>query len=256
MKQFQLTLFALFLSFASFALTPITGSLSVCVGSSTSLTDATPGGTWSSSNVAVATIGSTGIATGVSIGVCTITYTLSGAFVTASFTVNPNPTPIVGLTTVGVGSSIALSDATSGGSWSSSNPSVATVGAGSGIVTGVSPGTATIIYTLPDGCSVSVVITVVSSTSVASQSKGAGGISAYPNPTSGMLNIQWQNQQTGTAKIVVMDVIGREVYASTISIDAASGQVQIGLSELKDGIYLFTVKSDALSYNSKLIIRK
>ena len=53
------------------------------------------------------------------------------------------------------GSSLALSDATSGGVWSSSNTAIATVTASTGIVTGVAAGTDTITYTVTNinGCS-------------------------------------------------------------------------------------------------------
>jgi hypothetical protein len=51
--------------------------------------------------------------------------------------VNSLTTPIVGTPIVCIGTNTTLSNATSGGSWSSSDPTKATVGATSGIVTGV-----------------------------------------------------------------------------------------------------------------------
>lgn len=79
-------------SFISFALAPISGANQVCTGSTVTLFDATSGGTWSSSNIAVATIGSsTGTLTGIDSGVVTITYTLSGSYVTHVVSVNPTP---------------------------------------------------------------------------------------------------------------------------------------------------------------------
>jgi len=75
----------------------IAGSSTVCAGSSTTLTHVTAGGTWSSSNTAVATVVSySGNVTGVSAGAAVITYTApSGCIFTKSITVNPSPT-IVG----------------------------------------------------------------------------------------------------------------------------------------------------------------
>lgn len=46
------------------------------------------------------------------------------------------------------------------GTWSSSNPAVASVNASNGTVTGVAQGTAVITYTSPDGCSVSAAVAV------------------------------------------------------------------------------------------------
>jgi hypothetical protein len=51
-------------------------------------------------------------------------------------------------TSVCVGSTVTLSDATAGGTWSSSNPAVATIGSSTGVVTGVSSGTVVITYAL------------------------------------------------------------------------------------------------------------
>jgi uncharacterized protein YjdB len=140
----------------------ITGTNNVCVGSTTTLADATTGGTWTSSNVALATVGAgTGVVTGVAAGTPTITYTLpTGCVITTPVTVNPLPVAITGITTVCVGSNVTLSDASSGGTWTSSNVALATVGAGTGVVTGVGAGNPTITYTLPTGCLTTQAITV------------------------------------------------------------------------------------------------
>ena len=70
----------------------------------------------------------------------------------ASVTVNPPPTvqPITGPSDVCVGNTITLSNPTSGGSWSSSDPSKATINS-SGLLTGVSAGNVIITYTLTSG---------------------------------------------------------------------------------------------------------
>lgn len=53
----------------------ISGIKTACVGNNSQLTNATPGGTWSSSNNTIASVNSTGLVTGVAIGTVTITYT-------------------------------------------------------------------------------------------------------------------------------------------------------------------------------------
>ncbi len=141
--------------------TPITGTLSMCIGNTTTLADATAGGTWSSSTPAVATIGAgSGVAMGVGSGTSTITYTTPGgcqAF--AVVTVTPLPVAITGTPFMCQGSTTTLNDVTTGGAWSSSNTAVATVTAGGGVVTGVSGGTATITYGTP-GCVATITVTV------------------------------------------------------------------------------------------------
>ena len=52
----------------------ISGPSSVCIGRTITLTDGVPCGAWSSSATSIATVGSTGIVTGVSTGTATISY--------------------------------------------------------------------------------------------------------------------------------------------------------------------------------------
>ena len=140
----------------------IQGMDSVCVGLTTTLTDATAGVTWSSSNTGVASVGSsTGVVLGNSQGTTTITATSPvGCLATVIVTVNPLPTAILGNAAVCVGLTTTLTDATTPGTWSSSNTGIATVGVTTGIVTGVTAGTATITYTLPTTCIITRVVTV------------------------------------------------------------------------------------------------
>jgi len=140
---------------------PITGIGNLCVGSGTSLTDATLGGTWSSSN-STATVSSTGVVSGVDTGSGTyISYTLpTGCYVVAPVVVFPIPAPIQGVYTVCPGSYVVLSDITPGGAWSSSNGTIAYSIAFTGRVEGVVAGTVNISYTLISGCYVTVPFTV------------------------------------------------------------------------------------------------
>ena len=56
---------------------PITGTTTLCLGGTTQLLNTTPGGVWSSSNVSVATVNSTGLVTSIASGLATITYTIT-----------------------------------------------------------------------------------------------------------------------------------------------------------------------------------
>ena len=140
----------------------ITGATTACVSQTTTLSDATTGGAWSSSNTVIATVGSgTGIVTGVAAGTATITYTLpTGCMATKMVTVNPPPSPITGVASVCVGATTTLSDAVAGGTWSSGATTIAMVGTSSGIVTGVTAGTAVISYAIGSGCSAIKAVTV------------------------------------------------------------------------------------------------
>ena len=145
---------------------PITGPTSVCVSSTITLANAIAGGTWSATN-SDATVSATGVVTGVASGMDTIIYTLVNACGTtrdsAFITINPLPTPgtITGSGVVCVSSTITLTDPAAGGVWSATNGN-ATVGAGTGIVTGVVAGMDTIIYTVANVCGVATAVKAVS----------------------------------------------------------------------------------------------
>lgn len=135
---------------------PINGTLALCAGTNTTLTDATAGGTWSISSALIATIGSAGLVTASTTytGTATISYTAGGVLSTAVLTVNPKPSPIQGASSECMNATITLSDATAGGAWSSSNTNVTFAGTtGSPVsVTGAATGSSTITYTAATGC--------------------------------------------------------------------------------------------------------
>ncbi len=134
----------------------INGNTSVCVNASVTLSDTTAGGTWSSDDISRATIDGAGVLTGVAGGFTTITYTAaSGCYVTTAVTANSLPVvpAITGVTHQCFGSTSVLADATTGGVWSSTDNTIASVDT-MGVVSGVNTGVATISYTITDanGC--------------------------------------------------------------------------------------------------------
>jgi uncharacterized protein YjdB len=140
----------------------VSGTSPVCIGATPTYTsNGTTVGSWSSSNTSVATVNaSTGVVTAVGAGTTNITYTVNSGcgspvsnFLT--LTVDPNVTAgsISGTSPVCIGATPTFSsNGTSGGTWSSTNPSVATVNASTGVVTAIGTGTTDITYTVNSGC--------------------------------------------------------------------------------------------------------
>ncbi len=137
----------------------ISGTTTTCVGTTNMFTNSTSGGSWSSSNPVVLNINSaTGLATSSTRGTANVVYTVSNSCGSSSSDLSVNiigtpeaPSLISGSNSVCIGSSLALSDSTSGGIWSSSDFGIASV-SGAGLVYGVSAGVATITYSVTNSC--------------------------------------------------------------------------------------------------------
>ncbi len=140
----------------------ISGPSNICIGNTISLTDPAGAGTWVSGTTSVATVTSAGVVTGVSIGSSIITFTATSTGCKDTAIVNTvNAAPIGGSLIVCYGGGVTtLTNTVTGGTWSSGNPTLATVNASTGAVYGVAAGTVNITYTLPSGCFVTAAVTV------------------------------------------------------------------------------------------------
>lgn len=145
----------------------VTGTPSVCVGSTTTLLPAT-GGIWTSSNPNIASVDNAGLVTGIGIGQTQLLYqdTITGcASLPKSMDVKYVPIiEIFGSNTICPNATAQLLPA-SGGTWETLNPLIANINS-SGLVTGLTPGNANFIFTESEtGCmsSISDNVTVVAS---------------------------------------------------------------------------------------------
>jgi len=159
----------------------ISGSSSVCTGSTVTLTESATGGVWSATN-GNATVAA-GVVTGVTTGTDTIIYTRTnscGSVADSQSIIIDIPAvsgTITGVSSVCHGSAVTLTASVTGGVWSATNGN-ATVAAG--VVTGVTGGADTIEYTVTTGCGVSVTTQpiTVDTTLVAGTLSGAANVCA------------------------------------------------------------------------------
>lgn len=199
---------------------PITGPRTLCSGNTITLSCATTGGTWSSSDTTVATVSATGDVTGIGAGSASISYTTSLGTSIANIGVTATPTggTITGPSTMCVGTTVTLTDATAtaGGGWTSGTTGIATVSAGTGFVRALAAGTAHITYSITNSCgtaSATTDITVLPLPTVAaiagSASVCAGATTTLTNTTSGGT---WA---TGTSAVASVDAGTGTVYGLT-----------------------------------------
>lgn len=152
---------------------PINGKTSVCINETAQLSCATTGGSWSSDNNQIISVDNNGNIKGITTGTAKISYTINngpGCVSSNSVTITVNPLPVLTAikdTSLCRGANIQLSNAVAGGLWSSSQPSIASINPNNGLVSGNTPGMATISYTVKDastGCSNTVTNTVTINT--------------------------------------------------------------------------------------------
>ncbi|MBK8701454.1 MAG: Ig-like domain-containing protein [Saprospiraceae bacterium] len=169
----------------------ISGPLSICAGTTSSVNPSS-GGYWQSTQPSVATINNTGIITGVSAGTARFIFTEEGSGCTSdtslAITIDPRPSVnISGSSFICVGALTSLTPAT-GGNWTSSNPTIATVTSG-GLVTGLDQGLVSFYFTEDGGCqslpTPNVTVNSKPTVSLTGSSLLCPGDQTYLNPSSG-----------------------------------------------------------------------
>lgn len=210
-------------------------SASVCAGSTATLT---VGGatnyTWTAGGNT-----STQVVTPSSASVYTVTGETSGCSSTTTVSVGVNPLPSVSAT---ASQTVLCDDGSNGPSILTASTTATSYAWSDGattMTTAVTP-TVTSTYTVTVtelGCSADafVTVTVSNCTGINAISASANGISVYPNPTNGILNIAISSEFAGTTSIEVYDAIGKLVIKEALLSEVNT----INTTKLTDGIYVF-----------------
>jgi len=241
----------------------ITGGDSVCENSSIALFDTVADGSWNVTNTNIELDGG-GTLIGMSPGMDTVTFTVTnGCTVSTSVVVTVLPPIDAGIITgsadtVSAAAPLALSETVTGGTWSSTDTTVATVSP-TGVVTAVSPGYVDIEYTVASElyCSSTAYyyVTVDSAALFTSSVKNINAASlsmlVAPNPAKGHFTINVSSSADEQVIITISNIAGeklREITGitnSTISADL----------DAPAGIYLINASSAHGSRNGKLVIQ-
>jgi len=141
----------------------ISGTDSICAGSSVTLTD-TAAGVWSVTN-SNASVSSSGLVSGLLPGSDIVNYAVTNVCgtVTASLAIRIDSIPYAGMLSgagnVCEGSTITLTDSITTGLWTASNRNAAV--SGWGIINGISTGVDTILYTVSNACGAAIASAIV-----------------------------------------------------------------------------------------------
>ena len=133
---------------------PVEGPDTACISTTITLADTVSGGTWTSSNPAVATVSAEGVVTGITRGSVVISYTIDGQTMAKTLYVNslPNAANISGSFWICPGATSTYTDATPGGVWGITNGSIATISTTGVVTTLASSGNDTVIYSITNTC--------------------------------------------------------------------------------------------------------
>ena len=79
--------------------------------------------------------------------------------------------------------------------------------------------------------------------------------SVFPNPSTGLLNIQYFSSQKWTIQFSISDNTGRVLYKKEQDLKQSDGAVTIDLSNFPNGIYLLTAlnKDSGYRFSEKII---
>ena len=240
----------------------ISGVNNVSHGSTITLSDATPGGTWTSANSATASVDGSGDVTGVAAsGTTTITYTVTDALgcaghATQSMTVHTPAPPshtVGGATTLFAGTSVIIADEVNGGAWSSSNTGVATVD-NAGSVTGITPGMTNVTHVVTNGwgeTTTTVTPVVVTELPV--------DVRVVPNPNNGLFTIKGTlgTLQDEEVSLEVTDVLGQVIYTNKVMVTGGKINQALTLSNtLANGMYILNMHADSADKTFHFVVEK
>lgn len=166
-----------------------------------------------------------------------------------------NAGTITGPSTVAAGLHITLADTAAGGTWHCSNGH-ATVSS-AGVVTGVSAGWDTVMYTVSNACGAAsaswpVHITASSSSGTYMTTTVSDGLEVYPNPAKGTFHVKLSNSIPEPVRFTISDIIGRQVYAASAQ---ANELITIQLDQ-PPGIYIISAITVHNTCTSKIAIER
>jgi len=163
----------------------------------------------------------------------------------------PIAAPVTGADTVCVGHTATLT-APPGGTWSSPDATVG-VGAGTGVVTGMSVGTATISYIVANYCGTATAVHTVTVLPAGTCPAGIGNIarnndiSIFPNPNTGSFTVQ---VPASNSRITITDVTGRKILQCE-----GSASCYCILPSGCSGVYIVEVSNEATRSYTKIMVQ-
>ena len=81
----------------------------------------------------------------------------------------------------------------------------------------------------------------------------SNSISVFPNPTTGLLNIAFDNADMGSYNVEIYDALGRLVASENVNV---SGNHSMDISAYPEGLYIVRISTPAFVANKKIMLTK
>jgi hypothetical protein len=115
-------------------------------------------------------------------------------------------------------------------------------------------GSFTVCLTAINDCdSVTVCDTVTSTVLVGIPGFDDAKISLYPNPTEDKLTVQLANMEGMEGEWTITDLQGRVIRRQDFKLTNGNDQSEVSLGNLASGTYLFQLRTDGYTYNSRIV---
>ncbi len=163
-----------------------------------------------------------------------------------------------------VGGTYTITGVTGGGSgnpivFTSSDPSVVSISGnvikvnkiGSVVITATQAGNLVYASALPVNQNLS-----ISTTTSTVEAAISHEVSAFPNPTTGLLTIEFSSKQLSKKVSVAIHNVTGVLVKQTNAINLTDNAFQLDLNDLSAGTYFIHIKTDKTSYNQKILIAR
>jgi len=230
------------------------------------------GGTWSfTGDQNSAFMNSSGTVTGLSAGTINVTYKITdcgGDMAVKQVKIVDPPLPecvISGESVVCKDSTIQLASTSNGGTWISEHTTIASVSS-SGVVTGLSQGTATISYVVNSVCEITKhdviveicpekedTIPIVPNPVGIQEIEQLTNVSLFPNPTNSELNIVFELNSSAETAILLTDLSGRIIEQKMLNASSGINNISLDMQQYSAGVYSVVLQSNGSQIVKRLV---
>ncbi|OFY87957.1 MAG: hypothetical protein A3F72_09360 [Bacteroidetes bacterium RIFCSPLOWO2_12_FULL_35_15] len=87
------------------------------------------------------------------------------------------------------------------------------------------------------------------------QKEGIAKLVVYPNPTTGIINVSFDNLKEDNYQISILDMLGNMIQSSLKTLNEGNVVLQFDLQDLPQGVYILVLQTSTKRYSQKIIVQ-